>query len=85
IAKGTKNEELAHLYIDHLLSYEVQLAEATDLVDAPVRKDITLPADVAGKLTYGEELISKLNFFDHKKMAAVEEEWIEKWNKIFTK
>ncbi len=85
IAKGTKNEELAHLYIDHLLSYEVQLAEAMDFVDSPVRTDITLPADVAGKLTYGEELISKLNFFDQKEMAAVEEEWIEKWNKIFTK
>ncbi|MBW8003218.1 MAG: ABC transporter substrate-binding protein [Planctomycetes bacterium] len=85
IANGTKNEDLAHLYIDHLLSYEVQLSEAMDLVDSPVRGDIKLPEDVAGKLTYGEDLIRKLHFFSQKEMAAVEKEWIEKWNRIFTK
>ncbi len=35
IGAGTKNGDLAHLYIDHLLSYDVQLAEAMDLVDSP--------------------------------------------------
>ena len=85
IANGTKNEDLAHLYIDHLLSYEVQLSEAMDLVDAPVRGDIKLPNDIAAKLTYGEDLIRQLNFFSQKDMTAVEKEWIDKWNKIFTK
>jgi len=85
IAAGTKNEELAHLYIDHLLSYDVQLAEAMDLVDSPIRTDIKLPPEVAGKLTYGDELIKNLHFFSQKEMAAVEEVWIEKWNEIFTK
>ncbi|MCF7942509.1 MAG: ABC transporter substrate-binding protein [Spirochaetia bacterium] len=85
VAAGTKHEELAHLYIDHLLSYEVQLAEAMDLVDSPARTDITLPAEVAENLTYGEELISQLHFFDHKAMAEVQEEWIDRWNAIFSK
>lgn len=85
IAKGTKNDDLAHLYVDNLLSYEVQLAEAMDLVDAPVHRDVKLPEDIAGKLTYGEELIGSLHFFSHKKMAAVEKDWINRWNKIFTK
>ena len=85
IANGTKNEDLAHLYIDHLLSYDVQMAEAVDLVDAPVRGDVKLPPEIAAKMTYGDELISQLNFFSQKDMAAVEKEWIEKWNKIFTK
>ncbi|HUV06856.1 MAG TPA: polyamine ABC transporter substrate-binding protein [Spirochaetia bacterium] len=85
IANGTKNEDLAYLYIDHLLSYEVQLAEAMDLVDSPVRPDIKVPPEVAGKLTYGDELIKSLHFFSQKDMAAVEKDWIEKWNKIFTK
>jgi len=85
IGAGTKNEELAHLYIDHLLSYDVQLAEAMDLVDSPARTDIKLPADVAAKLTYGDELISHLHFFDHKKMADVQEDWINRWNRIFSK
>lgn len=85
IANGTKNEDLAHLYVDHLLSYEVQLAEAMDLVDAPVHKDVRLPENVSTKLTYGEGLIGSLHFFSQKKMVAVEKEWIDKWNKIFTK
>ena len=85
IAAGTKQEELAHLYIDHLLSYDVQKQEAMDLVDSPARTDIVLPTEVADKLTYGEKLISQLHFFDHKAMADVQEEWIDRWNKIFSK
>lgn len=85
LAAGTKNEDLAYLYIDHLLSYEVQLAEAMDLVDSPARTDIVLPSEIAENLTYGEELLSQLHFFDHKAMAEVQEEWIDRWNNIFSK
>ena len=85
IGAGTKKEDLAHLYIDHLLSYDVQMAEAMDLVDSPARTDIKLPSELAVNLTYGDELISQLHFFDHKKMAEVQEEWIARWNKIFSK
>jgi len=84
IGAGTKNEELANLYIDHLLSYDVQLSEAMDLVDAPVRNDIDLPQEIAENLTYGDDLISQLNFFSQKEMAANQEEWIGRWNAIFT-
>lgn len=85
IAAGTKNEDLAHLYIDHLLSYDVQYAEAMDLVDSPARTDIVLPPEVAQNLTYGEELIANLHFFDEKEMAEVQEDWIARWNAIFSK
>lgn len=84
IGAGTKKEDLAHLYIDHLLSYDVQMAEAMDLVDSPARTDIVLPSDVAVNLTYGDELLSQLHFFDQKEMAEVQEEWIARWNKIFS-
>ena len=82
IGAGTQKEELAHLYVDHLLSYDVQMAEAMDLIDSPARTDIVLPDEVAEKLTYGDELISNLHFFDHKEMAAVQEEWINRWNQV---
>jgi len=85
VVKGTKNEELAHLFIDHLLSYEVQLAEAMDLVDSPVHTGVKLPPEIAEKLTYGDELISKLHFFDEGKTAAMQADWIARWNKIFSK
>lgn len=84
IGAGTDNDELAHAYVDHLLSYDVQLAEAMDLVDSPARTDIDLPPEIAENLTYGEDLISQLNFFSQAEMAAVQEEWIDRWNAIFT-
>ena len=84
LGAGTTKDELAHLYMDHLISYDVQLSEAMDLVDSPVRVDVDLPADVAENLTYGEELISQLNFFSQEEMAANQEEWIDRWNAIFS-
>jgi putative spermidine/putrescine transport system substrate-binding protein len=84
IGAGTTKDELAHLYMDHLLSYDVQLSEAMDLVDSPVHLDVDLPQDVAENLTYGEELISQLNFFSQEEMAANQEEWIDRWNAIFS-
>ncbi len=84
VAAGTKNEELAHLYLDHLLSFDVQKAEAMDLVDSPVRPDVELPEEIGSKLTYGEELLNSLNFFSHEEIAAVQDEWIERWNAIFS-
>jgi putative spermidine/putrescine transport system substrate-binding protein len=83
IGAGTKQDDLAHLYIDHLLSYDVQLAESLDLIDSPVRTDIELPEDIAENLTYGEDIISNLNFFSQKEMAANQEEWINRWNTVF--
>ena len=83
VGAGTEKNELAHLYIDHLLSYDVQMAEAMDLVDSPARTDIVLPPEVGENLTYGEELLSSLHFFSQKEMASLQEEWIDRWNGIF--
>lgn len=84
VGAGTKNEDLAHLFIDHVLSFDVQKAEAMDLVDSPARTDIVLPPEIGENLTYGEGLISKLNFFSAEEMAANQEAWIKRWNAIFT-
>ena len=84
IGAGTRKEELAHLYIDHLLSYDVQLSEAMDLVDSPVRNDVVLPPEIGENLTYGDDLLGQLNFFSHEEMAANQEEWIDRWNAIFS-
>lgn len=85
VVNGTKNIDLAHLFIDHVLSYEVQYAEAMDLVDSPVHVGVELPDDIAENLTYGEDLISKLHFFDEGELATVQADWIARWNKIFSK
>ena len=84
ISRGADNVDLAHLYIDHMLSYEVQRAQAMDMVDSPVRPDIELPQEIGENLTYGRELINQLHFFDLAEISAVQAEWIDRWNAIFT-
>ncbi|MDR2078764.1 MAG: ABC transporter substrate-binding protein [Treponema sp.] len=83
VVKGSKNTELAHAFIDFLLSYEVQLAEAMDLVDSPVHTGVRLPPEIASKLTYGEDLINSLFFYNEAEVAANKADWIARWNRIF--
>ena len=83
IVKGTENEDLAHAYIDFLISHDVQLAEALDLVDSPTNATVTeIPEDIAAMLTYGEDVIDSLIFPDYEETAKHKEEWVERWNEI---
>lgn len=82
IVKGAKNIENAYKYIDFLLSEEVQYAQAMDLVDSPVNKNVKVPKEIAEKLTYGEDQIKALIFFDPNIIVEHRNEWIEKWNKM---
>ena len=84
VVKGTENEDLAHAYIEFLISHDVQLAEALDLVDSPTNTTVEVPEDVATKLTYGEDIIDALIFLDFSETAQYQEEWIERWNEILT-
>ena len=83
IVKGSRNVELAHTFIDFLLSYEVQLAQAMDLVDSPVHRDVRLPPEIASRLTYGEDLINSLFFYNESEVARNRADWLRRWNEIF--
>jgi putative spermidine/putrescine transport system substrate-binding protein len=85
IVKGSKNVDLAHAFIDFLLSYDVQYAEAMDLVDSPVNVDVKLPPEIGNKLTYGDDLIAGLFFYNEAEVAANKADWIARWNTIFSK
>lgn len=82
IVKGAKNLDAAYKYIDFLISYEVQLAEALDLVDSPVNKKVQVPPEIAEKLTYGEDHIKSLVFYDIKFIVENYDRWINKWNEM---
>ena len=84
IVKGSKNVDLAHAFIDFLISYEVQLAEAMDLVDSPVHVDVKLPPEIGNKLTYGEDLVNNLFFYDEAEVAKNKANWLDRWNRIFS-
>jgi len=82
VVKGTKNSYWAEKYIDFVLSDEVQLAQALDLVDSPVNTFVTLPPEIAAKLTYGDEIINALVFFNQEYISSHLEEWVARWNEI---
>jgi len=82
ITAATDKVELAHAYIDHLISADVQEAEALDLVDSPTNMTVEVPEDIAAKLTYGEELIGSLIFMDQAYLNENLDDWLERWNDI---
>jgi putative spermidine/putrescine transport system substrate-binding protein len=85
VVKGTPNADLAHAYIDFMISQEVQLAEALDLVDSPANKNVKVPLDIGEKLTYGDDVIKSLIFLNDQQISDKRQSWIDRWNKLMAK
>ena len=83
VVTGSKNKELAELFIDFYLSYDVQYAEAMDGVDSPVRTDIVLDEEHAQNFTYGD-MVSQLILPDWDFVTEKLAGWTEKWNETFS-
>ena len=84
ILKDCENMELAEAFVDFYISYEVQLAEALDGVDSPVRKDVELTEEQAQNFTYGEETINGLLFPDWTVINDSMADWVNRWNELFS-
>ena len=84
IIKGSPNKELAEAFIDFYISQEVQLAEALDGVDSPVRSDVELTTEQAANFTYGKEMIDSLKLPDWEVINANKADWTERWNELFS-
>jgi len=81
IVAGSEKVDLAHKYIDFIISQEVQSAQAMDLVDSPTNTGVEVPDDVGALLTYGD-MIDSLIFLDQAKLNENAEEWLERWNDV---
>ncbi len=84
IVKGCQNKELAEAFINFYISKEVQLAEALDGVDSPVRTDVELTEEQAANFTYGKEMIDSLSIPDWSVINANKADWTNKWNELFS-
>ena len=84
ILKDCENMELAEAFVDFYISYEVQLAEALDGVDSPVRKDVELTEEQSQNFTYGEETINSLLFPDWTVINDSMADWVNRWNELFS-
>ena len=81
IVKGSKNSDLAHQYIDFLISTEIQTAQANDLVDSPANKTVYVTPEKAAQLTFGFQQVKRLTFMDLGYTLSVRDAWIERWNR----
>lgn len=84
IIKGCENKDLAMAFIDFYISKEVQLAEALDGVDSPVRTDVELNEEQAANFTYGKEMIDGLLLPDWSVINANKAGWTTQWNELFS-
>ncbi len=85
IPKGSTNVELAHQFINFILSKDVQQKEAEQGVDAPISTKVVLTPDQAKIWTYGADQVSSLTRIDYAKMNAAKTDWIDRWNEVFGK
>lgn len=81
---GSDVKDLATEFINYYISYDVQLAEALDGVDSPVRTDVELTAEQSGNFTYGAEMVSGLKFVDWNTITENQAKWIEMWNSTYS-
>lgn len=84
IVKGCENKELAEAFINFYISKEVQLAEALDGVDSPVRTDVELTPEQAANFTYGKEMIDSLSIPDWSVINENKADWTNRWNELFS-
>ena len=80
IVKGSKNGDLAHQFINFMISKGVQTAQANDLVDSPINKTVQLKPAKAAQLTTIAEF-ANMRFLDAGYLLGVRDEWIARWNK----
>lgn len=84
VVKGCENKELAEAFVNFYISKEVQLAEALDGVDSPVRKDVELTKEQSANFTYGADMIDRLLLPDWSVINTNKADWTERWNELFS-
>lgn len=83
IAKGSTQKELAYLFVNELLSTDVQQAYAEKNHYAPSNSKTVVDEELASMMPYGQEQVSNLTYMDYAAYEEVQSEFIERWNREF--
>jgi len=81
IVKGRPNQDLAHKFIDMVLSREEQENTAKFVGLGPVNKQAKLDPEVAKQVIYSNEFIEKMVILNWPVVNANRAAWTERWNK----
>lgn len=81
VIKNSPNPELAQLYVNYMLSDEVQSMVADKLSEAPTNKNATMPEDKKAYLAFGPDAVSSLKSFDQDYIDSQKAAWIERFQR----
>lgn len=79
IVKGTKNLDLAYAFVDYALGAAAQREVALNLHYGPTATSVEFAEDELGSFIYGDDW-DDLHFEDSLEVAAVADEWTDRWN-----
>ncbi|MGE4484668.1 MAG: ABC transporter substrate-binding protein [Oscillospiraceae bacterium] len=83
ISSGSTHKDLAYIFLDCLLSPEVQKAYAENNYYAPSNAKTEVAEELQGYMPYGQEQVSKLLYMDSEKLEPVKADFIDLWNRNF--
>ena len=81
VVKGRPNTDLAHKFVDMLLSAEEQVNTAKFIFYGPVNRMAKLDPETAKSVVYGPEGMTKLTVANWEVINQKRAEWTERWNK----
>ncbi len=81
VVKGAKNEKLAQLFVNYLLSEKVQSQIAGTMNEAPTNKNATMPDEQKKYLVSGQSQADSLKTFDWSYINSKKADWIETFQK----
>ncbi len=61
---GTKNREIAQVFMNLMIDPKVQETFAVKTFQGPTNKKAQIPADIAARMSYGEDKLKRVRFFD---------------------
>lgn len=81
VVKGCENPELAQLFIEYLISEDVQNQVADVLSEAPCNSKATMSAEKAQYLASGEEAFASIKQFDLNYINEHKADWIKQFQR----
>ena len=80
VVKGAANAAMAQMFVDYLLSADVQLALA-EAGNGPVNKTVKLPPILAHRVPFGPDEVGALVTFDWGRIDPQRDAWAKRWTK----
>ncbi len=80
VVTGTENQEMVEIFINILLSPEVQQSVADDALNAPASPDVQLSPEMQERLAVAGDSLAQIDWFDEKFSVEVRPGWTELMN-----